>query len=959
MASGLAMGGTLRHLRDLFHEGTALGLGDAQLLSRYAESRDQAAFEALVARHGTMVLATCRAVLRHDHDVEDAFQATFLVLARKARTVRAGEALGGWLHRVAYGIAVQALGASRQRRRREAEAAAMATLETTRPGPEPDLAAIVHEEVDRLPDRQRLPVILCDLEGLTYQQAAGRLRWTDPTLRHRLLKGRRRLRERLTRRGVTAGAIGIALAAPTAGAKAAVPAALARAAVAAAAGGSTSATAAALAATFLRGLLLARLKLAATGLLAAIAIGSAGALAVGPWRPDPPRAALNPQAAAEMMRPPAVATATPALPAPEAPEWVEVRGRVVDPQGRPVAGAAVHAGWPGDHLRTDRPTFETTSGPDGRFRLRVARPDPMVASIYTDRRAALPWVAASAPGLGPGLAEAPDPPGEWTVGLVADGPPIEGHLIDLEGRPVAGARVQLRRLWYTADMDLPTLIEKNRAGTIRGIWEGLRPLSTTKTTTAIDRDGRFRLTSIGRDRVAELLVSGPTVATTVLYAMSRPGPEARGIDRWPEPQTIVFRPSRFDCALAPTKPIEGVLRDKDTGRPIAGVRLRATAYNKDSSLRLPAEGVEAMTDDRGRYRLTGLPAGLTYRIFVEPGEGRPYFRTDLLTPAGSRGFEPMTFDIALKRGVLVRGRVTDKATGRPVPGYVQTFTFYNPLLDEFPDASHPGQATIQPDGRYEAVAMPGRAIIACRSDISRYRTGLGAEAIPGLDPRHQSFDTRPHECYAANYHILAEVELDPRSGAVIRDLQVDPGRTVAVTAVDPEGRPLGGTRVSGVADLLGPPIRRLQDSPMIEVHGLDPSRPRPVTIAHDDRKLIGSIILKGDEPGPLTVRLQPWGTITGRIIDDEGRPRGGIGLWSAGGGEPPPGYGILPGGNIGQGIWIGPDGRFRIERLVPGLKYGISVMDGVIMQIGELVQGVTVAPGQTRDLGDLKVIPLK
>ena len=108
MSSSLAMGGTLRHLRDLFHDGTTLGLGDGQLLARYAATRDEAAFEALVARHGPMVLATCRAVLKDEHDVEDAFQATFLVLARKARSVRAGDALGGWLHRVAYRVSIQA-----------------------------------------------------------------------------------------------------------------------------------------------------------------------------------------------------------------------------------------------------------------------------------------------------------------------------------------------------------------------------------------------------------------------------------------------------------------------------------------------------------------------------------------------------------------------------------------------------------------------------------------------------------------------------------------------------------------------------------------------------------------------------------------------------------------------------------------------------------------------------------
>src|ERR1700689_3405365 len=107
MASA-ALGTAFRHLRDLFGAGSVVGLGDGQLLARYADSKDQVAFEALVTRHGPMVLATCRLVLKNEHDVEDAFQTTFLVLARKARSIRTGEVLGGYLHRVAYRAAVQA-----------------------------------------------------------------------------------------------------------------------------------------------------------------------------------------------------------------------------------------------------------------------------------------------------------------------------------------------------------------------------------------------------------------------------------------------------------------------------------------------------------------------------------------------------------------------------------------------------------------------------------------------------------------------------------------------------------------------------------------------------------------------------------------------------------------------------------------------------------------------------------
>ena len=106
---GTTLGSSLKHLRELFGIGTAVGLTDGELLARYVASHDGPAFEALVARHGPMVAATCRAVLRDHHHVEDAFQATFLVLARKSASVRAGVCLGVWLHRVArsYGRAAQ------------------------------------------------------------------------------------------------------------------------------------------------------------------------------------------------------------------------------------------------------------------------------------------------------------------------------------------------------------------------------------------------------------------------------------------------------------------------------------------------------------------------------------------------------------------------------------------------------------------------------------------------------------------------------------------------------------------------------------------------------------------------------------------------------------------------------------------------------------------------------------
>ena len=170
--------------------------------------------------------------------------------------------------------------AAKQRHRRESGALVMAMTIPSRmdSGLEPDICAIVHEEIDRLPERQRLPVVLCDLEGLTYEQAALRLHWTVPALRCQLAKARRRLRDRLTRRGLAGASLGVAIAASDA--TAAVPVAWAESAVAAATGEAGSMAAAALAHAITRGMLVARLKMVSAAALVMAGIASAGFVAI-------------------------------------------------------------------------------------------------------------------------------------------------------------------------------------------------------------------------------------------------------------------------------------------------------------------------------------------------------------------------------------------------------------------------------------------------------------------------------------------------------------------------------------------------------------------------------------------------------------------------------------------------------------------------------------------------------
>ncbi len=176
---------------------------DGELLRRYLAARDEAAFATLMRRHGPMVFAVCQSVLRQRADAEDAFQAAFLILARKAGSVRKHEGLGGWLQRVAYRVALKARMDQHRRQEREAKTARPAAVEPSSDDLSwGELRSILHAELAALPRSLRAPLVLCYLEGRTQEEAARQLGWPLSTVRGRLQRGREKLRRRLERRGV-------------------------------------------------------------------------------------------------------------------------------------------------------------------------------------------------------------------------------------------------------------------------------------------------------------------------------------------------------------------------------------------------------------------------------------------------------------------------------------------------------------------------------------------------------------------------------------------------------------------------------------------------------------------------------------------------------------------------------------------------------------------------------------
>ncbi|HEX5272859.1 MAG TPA: sigma-70 family RNA polymerase sigma factor [Gemmataceae bacterium] len=261
---------------------------DGRLLECFLRVRDEEAFAALVRRHGPMVLGVCRRVLAHAHDAEDAFQATFLVLARRAGSVVPRERVGNWLYGVAYRTALKAKSAAARRRARERQVADMPEPAAPEGDVWPDLRSLLDRELERLPEKYRTPVVLCDLEGSTHKEAARQLGCPEGTVSTRLTRAREMLARRLARHGLALSGVGLALALAGWLATAAVPGpvgeAVARAALTFAAGraaaGTVPAGAAALAEGVMKAMLFAKLRVALTALLVVGALGlGAGGIA--------------------------------------------------------------------------------------------------------------------------------------------------------------------------------------------------------------------------------------------------------------------------------------------------------------------------------------------------------------------------------------------------------------------------------------------------------------------------------------------------------------------------------------------------------------------------------------------------------------------------------------------------------------------------------------------------------
>ncbi len=414
MAS-MHLGNVLRQIQRLYSGGSAAGVSDAALLDRFATERDEDAFAALVARHGPMTLAVCRGVLRDPGDVEDAFQATFLILARRVGSLRVQGSLAGWLHRVAYRVAVRANVDSARRRSRERQGVQMDAIAGRDGAAGDDRNSELHEEIARLPVAVRRAVVLCDLEGMTQMEAARELGCGEATVRRRLAGAHERLKRRLERSG-SAGALG-PLAAPLVRTDPIPPGWLevaARAALAERLGHAATSAAGRLAAAVLSAMSRARQMKLLAFLVASAGLAMAWAALPGQSDGSPAAAAARPRQNQTANEP--------------RPNGGSIAGVVLDHQGQPIAGAdLINMGMSSAMVR------QTKTGPDGRFRLDDLLEQTVGKEVLVRAKGSAPRRLKVEPGP-------PNRPAEVTITL-EPGHRIKGRVDDEKGRPLAGVRV--------------------------------------------------------------------------------------------------------------------------------------------------------------------------------------------------------------------------------------------------------------------------------------------------------------------------------------------------------------------------------------------------------------------------------------------------------------------------------------------------------------------------------------
>jgi RNA polymerase sigma factor (sigma-70 family) len=937
---------------------------DCELLRRFSCKNDQGAFETLVNRHTGMVFGVCRRALPTVQDAEDACQATFLVLANRAKDGRWQKSVANWLYTTARKVAHNARVAAERRARRETRAALPEAVEPVDRMTGRELLAALDSALACLSPRYREPLVLCYLEGLTHQEAAIRLGVPLGTLHTRIDWARKRLYRVLTKAGCTLGA-GLLVLRVSSPAGASSPR-LVKSILT-----TVSKSVPPAVGELAKGLAVNGL-LQKTTLAVATMIGIT-VLAAGLWSVGSSAAGRPQVETTSMTAEPSPAAAEPlnAYPRTTAPEKDEkpkespVSGRVLGMDGKPFAGAELLFVKEGG-----KPKKLGISGPDGRFTFTVSHGEKGVNLI------------ARADGVGIDFVDLGRIPltAETELRLGKDHP-IRGRIVDTQGKPVSGATVQVQSVTIYGNNSLDLFLAEWKSREqysghpfppgAKHISDGVLfpPVKT-------DKDGRFTVTGAGAERTVGLHIKGAGIASEEIYVVNRPEFDPNPYNKMMEDKIAMFGyGSRKDPLHGPElaliaeaeKPIRGVVKDKDTGKPRAGVEVTLSRYGKYfaafSSVKL-----SAITDAEGRFELHGARKSKAYTIdmWSDATTGYVSLRVHVDDTAG---YEPISIDLATKKGVIITGRVIDKGTGKPISGFVMTGALNaNPFVRDYPGEKHYEEyASTGLDGTFRIIAFPGPVILMGGPDPNRLPEGKLAwyryKPIK-TDPMYPEYFMKEDEASFAEY-VGADGQTSPVQGTACKvlkveagistieqDLILEPATALPVKIRDADGKPVAGVLATGFGreDMWGPEEVKGDTTVAYHLEG----KPRLMVFYEPTRKLFGTLALKGDETESVTAKLGPGGSVEGRAIGEDGKPLVGVAVHLKH--QDRRAEKVHSYIHRDRSVETDLDGKFRIDDVVPGLKFNLSFSRGKqLFELAAKAADLKSESGKTTDAGKLEL----